>query len=181
MKPWKRIEPTTTAKIGYRTVVTKLFQMPNGTTAGFQTYDREGQNYAGVIAITTDNKVVIARQFRPGPELVCDEIPGGFVDGAEDFQTAAARELKEETGYVCKDIEYLGPVHKDCYNNATWHYFLATGCTLETTDLELDDTEYVEIDTISIEQFIDNALHDKVTDHVAVLLAYDKLRALQKQ
>ena len=182
LKTWKRISSLTVPlKVGHRSVITKFFEMPNGQTADFQTYDTEGRHYAAVVAITEDNTVVVARQYRPGPEKIMDELPGGFVDPEDkDFTAAAKRELEEETGYQCANIEYLGPVHKDAYNNATWHYFFATGCKQVTTQQKLDDTEYVEVDTITIDQFIDNALHDKMAEHGAVLLAYEKLKALQK-
>lgn len=182
LKPWKRIPALTVPlKIGHRHLITKIFEMPNGQMADFQTFDSEGREFVAVVALTTENKVVIARQFRPGPEKIMDELPGGFVDEGEELVDAAKRELEEETGYRPAEIEYLGPVHKDAYNNATWHYFFATGCTQATTNQVLDETEYVEIDTISIQQFIDNALHDNMAEHGAALLAYEKLKAAQSQ
>ena len=83
MQPWKRIEPTVNTKIGHRTVVTKLFEV-NGKSHDFQTYDKEGQEYAGVVALTKDGQALVIEQFRPGPEKIMYEIPGGFVDEGEN-------------------------------------------------------------------------------------------------
>lgn len=81
-----------------------------------------------VVALTEANNLVVARQFRAGPDLVMDELPGGYVDEGESPEEAAVRELREETGYVAARIEYLGYVYKDSVMNGKWHIFLAVDC-----------------------------------------------------
>lgn len=179
MKPWKRIEPTTVHTVGWRTVVDKTFIDNKGSQHVFGTYYKEGQEFAAVIALTTDNKVLITRQFRVGPELLYDELPGGFVDPAEDKAIAVKRELLEETGHKAQDIEYLGATHKDGYFNAQWHFFIATGC-VKHADQQLEHEEEIEVDMISISQLLENARHDKMSDAVAVYWAQDKLMKLQE-
>ncbi|MGF7228821.1 MAG: NUDIX hydrolase [Candidatus Saccharibacteria bacterium] len=179
MKPWKRIEPTVTAKVGHRMVITKLFELSDGTVHDFQTFDREGQEYAGVVALTPDNQAIIIEQFRPGPEQMMLDIPGGFVDEGETPEQAAARELEEETGYKAGNLEYLGKVYKDPYNNATWHFFLATDCVETGKGQALEETEEAGLKHISIDEFIANAKQARMADVEAVFLAYDKLLELR--
>ncbi len=178
MKPWKRIEPTTVTKAGWRTITTKTFVMSDGNEVAFDTVHADGQTFACIIALTPNNQVIVARQFRPGPEKVMDELPGGFVDAGETPEMSARRELLEETGYQAGEITYLGAIHKDTFMNATWHGFLARDCMKQTDQQKLEYEEHVEIDLISIEQLIDNAKNDRMTDHAVVLMAYDELRQI---
>lgn len=186
MKPWQRTGETKVNKVSYRTIVTKQFVMPNGETAEFGTIAPEGQEFVAVIALTERNEVVVARQFRVGPELMMDELPGGFVDPGETVEAAGIRELHEETGYKAGKIEYLGKTHKDAYMNAVWHFILATECVLDS-DPDSDKThaaeaeEHVEVLKISIDELIENAKHDRMTDAVGVLIAYDKLVELASE
>lgn len=179
MEPWKRIEPTQVTKVGWRSITTKTFQMPDGEITTFDTLHEDGQEFAAIIAITKDKKVVVARQFRPGPELVMDELPGGFVDPGETPEDSAKRELLEETGYSAGEVKYLGIIHKDTYMNAIWHVLLATDCE-RIAEPEHGYTEHIEIDLISIDQLIINAKSDKMSDHAAILLAYDDLMKLKE-
>ena len=149
--------------------------MPNGSVVEFDTVHADGQEFAEVIGLTPENEVVIARQFRAGPEKVMDELPGGFVDNDETPEQAARREFLEETGYKAGRMQYLGGFHKDTYMNSIWHVFLAYDCE-KVANQEPDDEEDIEIDLISISMLFDNARSDKMTDHAAVLMAYDQLK-----
>lgn len=71
-------------------------------------------DYTNVIAVTSDRKVVLVRQFRPGIELNTIEFPGGLVEGSEEAAERAAIEFREETGLAVaakslKKIAELSP------------------------------------------------------------------------
>jgi ADP-ribose pyrophosphatase len=164
------------SKIGYRTVVTKTFEMPDGQVHHYQTISAEGSHCIATIALTKDNKVVVARQFRPAQERILDELPGGGAEKDEDYEQAAHRELLEETGYEAGTMKFLGDVVKDAYNNSTWHYFLATDCVPHKDGQQLDDTEHIEIALISIDELFDNARNARMTDVEPLFLAYEELQ-----
>ncbi len=180
MKAWKRLDETTVTKVGWRTVVHKQFLTNRGVVVKADVVSPEGSAAAGTIALTKDGQVIVARQFRAGPELVLDEIPGGAVDPGELPEAAAKRELLEEVGYVAGNMHYLGKAYKDAWNNAEWHYFLATDCVPQADGQHLDDYEDIEVKLIPIDEFLHNAKHAKMTDVHAVLLAYEKLQELNR-
>ncbi|HEU5121460.1 MAG TPA: NUDIX hydrolase, partial [Candidatus Saccharimonadales bacterium] len=180
MQPWNRIEPTVITKIDYQNVVVKTFELPDKKFVTRAIFGNEGTRAAGVIAITRDKKVVVTRQFRPGPEKLMDELPGGFVDKDEEPEAAALRELLEETGYIPGAMKFIGSFHRDAYLSGEWFYYLATDCVL-TSEQALEHDEFIEVRLISIKEFIENAKHNGMTDTSAVLAAYEDLSALSKE
>ncbi|MDA7673210.1 NUDIX hydrolase [Verrucomicrobiales bacterium] len=66
-----------------------------------------------ILALTDDKKVVITEQFRPPVDRYVIELPAGLAGDIplqedEPLETAARRELKEETGYEAKNWSTLG-------------------------------------------------------------------------
>ena len=68
---------------------------------------------AAVILAVEDGHVLLVEQFRVPLDRVCIELPAGLIgddDGGADEspETAAGRELEEETGYRAAKIETIG-------------------------------------------------------------------------
>lgn len=57
-------------------------------------------DWVNVIPVTSAGELVLVRQHRCGAARSTLEIPGGCVEPGEDPAVAAARELREETGYA---------------------------------------------------------------------------------
>ena len=70
-------------------------------------YIRRDPDFAVVVAVTKDKRLVLVRQYRLGAEKVLLELPAGCIEKGEDPKVAAGRELLEETGVACGCLEQL--------------------------------------------------------------------------
>jgi ADP-ribose pyrophosphatase len=67
---------------------------------------------AGVLPVTSEGDVLLVRQFRHAIRGRLVEIPAGVMDvEGEDALTCAVRELREETGYRHRQVEFLGGIY----------------------------------------------------------------------
>ncbi len=170
---WKVIEERILQAGSFRHVRDTVFELPDGRQETY-TLSHATCNVVCVLPITEDGQVVLARQFRPGPGRVLDELPGGGVELGENHLTAVARELLEETGYQAGKIVSLGFPVDSGYSTLIREAFLATGCT-KVAEPKLDKNEFIQPVTKAINDFLKQLIAGELTDHETAWLGLFKL------
>ncbi len=116
-------------------------------------------NIVLIVALTSNNNVVLVRQYKHGAGKILLEIPAGYLNEQEDPLVAAQRELLEETGYSSTTWESLGFFQQNptkAVGNGI-HIFLANNVE-KTADQHLDATENIEVVTMPFAQAL-QAIH----------------------
>ena len=111
----------------------------------------EHPNCVAIVAINSEDNVVMVRQFRKPVEGVLLEIPAGVIEPGEEPQECALRELEEETGYLAGKMERIGGFYSSPgYSTEFLYLFLATD--LQKGSTHPDEDEIIEVVSIPWEQ-----------------------------
>jgi ADP-ribose pyrophosphatase len=131
-----------------------------------------------IIPVLDDGKVLLERQYRYPNDRVFIELPAGKIDPGEDPLACAIRELEEETGYTAAEWKFVSTIHNAiAYSDEHLDIYLARGLTAGET--KLDDGEFIETITATVDEMLDWVRSGKITDVKTVIGAFwlDKLRA----
>ena len=143
-----------------------------------KTFSREYLEHPGASLIVPqmpNGELLFIRQFRYALKEVFIEFPAGKRDAAEDYETAAHRELLEETGYKAGALDFMCTLHPVIgYSNERIDCFLAKDLVLETA--HCDEGENIELFPLSLTTALDFHKKGKITDAktIIALLWYEK-------
>lgn len=157
-------------------VVKDTVSLPNGKEA-----EREVALHIGgvaIVAMLDNGDILMERQYRYPHGRVFFEIPAGKLDYAdEDVESAARRELREETGAIAGDMTYLGEIATTpALMSEKIHLFFARQITF--TDRELDEDEFLDVERIPLGKLYSMVMNGKITDaktQIAILKVYAML------
>lgn len=145
-RPWKVLSSEYLLREGaWCTVRRESVQLPSGVVIPHW-YIYEFPNWANIIAITKDEKIVLISQYRHGLGKTNYELPAGLIDDSDASPLEGAkRELEEETGYGGGDWSLLMTVSPNPTNSTNLNYcFLAKGVEM-VADRHPEDSEDIEV------------------------------------
>lgn len=117
--------------------------------------------------------IVLVKQFRPPINGYCLEFPAGLIEENETAESAALRELEEETGYKGEVVECTPALCLDPgVSNSTTHIVSVTinGDDAENTrpKQKLDDGEFLEVISLPKNDLLQRIDELVAEDNIAV-------------
>ena len=126
-----------------------------------------------MLPVLPNGRLVVVRQFRYPIGKVLLEFPAGKLDPGEGALATAERELKEEAGYRAARWTFFGRLHPVVsYSTEVIELYLAEELT--HVGAALDEGEFLEVATMSVEEMLAALDRGEITDAktVAALLLY---------
>lgn len=172
MEEFKRLKRELIAKGHIIDYYQDTMQIPNGNIAIWDFIKHKGA--AAVVAVREDRKLLMVRQYRNALERETLEIPAGGLDSMEEpTSVAAMRELEEETGFKCNEVDFLISIYTTvAFCNEKIDIYVATN--LIPSKQHLDEDEFINVEAYNVEELIrmiqEGIIQDSKT--VSGILAY---------
>lgn len=170
MKPWRVLHSRYLLKRWWMNLRVDRVQLPDGTEIE-EFHVIEYPDWACVVCLDQDDRLVLVRQYRHGIGRTLLECPAGAVGASEDPLAAAQRELLEETGYAAEDWSYLGRCAPEPSKHTNYaHLFVARGAR-SVQPPQPDATEDLTVERLSLEEAFQQAEAGKFAHgiHLAAL------------
>lgn len=170
-KPWPLIRSTLDKSYQVFSIRTDRVRCPR-TGQEHDFYVLESEDWINVIPLTSDNQVVMVKQYRHGTREMTLEIPGGLVDAGDSPASAARRELLEETGYEARDIVFLGSAcpQPAILNNRSITYLARN--VRKVRSPRLDETEDIDVVLVPLSRIRDLIQEGEISNAMVILAFY---------
>ena len=117
----------------------KFCRKSDGVAGDFYVLDTN--DWVNVLATTSNDEIILVRQFRYGTEEFSLEPPGGVIERGEDPVMAGLRELEEETGYVGSSEKIIGTARPNAAILSNQCHFVLVENVKKTAELAFDEHE----------------------------------------
>jgi len=116
-----------------------------------------------VLALEEDGTTYTVRQFRYPFSQVTTELPAGKLDGPEDHEKAARRELSEEVGVEAESLVYLGGMlASPGFCTEVLHVYLARG--LRHGKSHPDEDEFLTAQRVPFARLYEQVMEGEIVD-----------------
>lgn len=118
-----------------------------------------------ILAMTADGKqALIGREYRVGVNREAIALPAGLINPGETPDTAARRELAEETGYIVQDLQPLLTITaSEGMTNEQQHCYRATIDPEKRTEKHFDSDEFVTTTLVPLTDIVTAIKEGKIT------------------
>ena len=174
VEPWEEISREVMFEKFGRGIEKVIFKMQDGVERDYY-IKKEGITVAAV-AMTEDNRIILVKQFRPGPKKILWELPGGGVEVGQTVEDAGVKELLEETGYE-GEVQVTKEIIDDGYSTKIKNYIVVTNCK-KVAEQNLEETEFLEVGLFSVDEFKEILRSGQNTDIEIGYLGLDYLGLL---
>jgi len=132
-----------------------------------------------VLAVTDTDELVMVQQWRHPVQAVTLELPAGMLEDGEAPEAAAARELREETGYAGGEPECIGSFIINPSWSTTRLYAVVVRGVARAGGKELDKGEDTRVCCVPLARARAQVLAGEIdaAPTVAALALYDLWRA----
>ncbi|MGH2731408.1 MAG: NUDIX domain-containing protein, partial [Actinomycetota bacterium] len=149
-------------------------RLPGGEEAVRETVRHPGA--AGVVALDEDRRLLLVSQNRHAVREDLLEIPAGKLDRpGEDPRECAHRELEEETGYRCSNLEPLiSFLASPGFTDERIHHFLATDLARVGPPPDSDEGEPLGAELLGLDDALEAIWDGRIVDSktiIGILLA----------
>lgn len=126
-----------------------------------------------ILPITPNGNIVLIKNYRHGIRGWGLEVPKGAVDSGESLESAAKRELEEETGFQCDTLIHIGEYSESpAIFSSKMDCFIALNCQ-PSGKLNRENTEAIDkVLEMSLHDFIERKYQADFIDAISELLVY---------
>ena len=178
----KLFEETLTSELLYHGKIVVLrkdtARLENGSVVNREVVEHPGG--VCVLALEPDGTAYTVRQFRYPFAEVVEELPAGKLDGPEDHEKAARRELSEEVGAEAGEMIYLGQIlPSPGFCNEVLHMYLAR--ELRHGAQHPDEDEFLEVERTPLTTLYERVMAGELTDGKTVATILKAMEFLRRE